>query len=675
MAILDLTTQDKTSHSLAAKLQSVFSGEELICTHAGISQYSQSSLSSSACGLAGMNCIRHLLALEREGTRGDALLAEILQRGTMEDIMSICALWTSTGHLEVDEIHKTPLFQASLKLSWTDYGKAEESKFEDMLRQLDSLVGDANARCSSAVVITRPPEIVTCLKIAHPTKDVYVIFDSHPRPAHPDGAAFILYTSLKRAARYLAKLLPVDPRLLAPNSGLQWQAELLGHVSGHFFMCASVDMRMSPDALCALLEANCALLSYKAQENEAKSQHSWLASENDRLNREFSRMDEQLEQAKHDRAMRAVELEELEELREYKARRERNDNEFSTKSSTNHFPAQEVPSGSRMGIGSGQTNVTLRTGANSKESFDFVKSFSPKIPAVQHSRQNEGLTSPFQGRAVSAIRDDAKGKGRASDMDIVLRMQLEYQDEDAALRAQMQLLQSTSVQETFECSICLDKLPLDCVAHVDICGHTFCRECLRQYISSKLDEHKFPTACPCCSTQDESERTGKITETLIQQIGISDKSYSIYTELQMAEFSIQLQCKKCKQSAFVDKREYDEMKVLACPFPRCNYLWCKDCQQEVPLGHDTPPHSCDGSTELKHLMDKRGWKNCPGCKTPTEKIDGCNHMTCCSPGCNTHFCYICGGLIVRSNQRANINAAVSSHYKSNCMLFNVPGGI
>ncbi|KAH7341183.1 hypothetical protein BKA66DRAFT_479243 [Pyrenochaeta sp. MPI-SDFR-AT-0127] len=35
-------------------------------------------------------------------------------------------------------------------------------------------------------------------------------------------------------------------------------------------------------------------------------------------------------------------------------------------------------------------------------------------------------------------------------------------------------------------------------------------------------------------------------------------------------------------------------------------------------------------------------KHCPGCKTPTQKINGCDHMTCSMPGCRTHWCWSCG---------------------------------
>ncbi|KAF8465628.1 hypothetical protein DFH94DRAFT_783135 [Russula ochroleuca] len=70
-------------------------------------------------------------------------------------------------------------------------------------------------------------------------------------------------------------------------------------------------------------------------------------------------------------------------------------------------------------------------------------------------------------------------------------------------------------------------------------------------------------------------------------------------------------------------------------------------------------------------MKRRGWKYCPTCKTPIQKRSGCNHMSCPSPACNTHFCYICGCLIVKSTLRQEIEGATSAHYRKNCQLFDV----
>ncbi|ELU36911.1 hypothetical protein AG1IA_09053 [Rhizoctonia solani AG-1 IA] len=77
------------------------------------------------------------------------------------------------------------------------------------------------------------------------------------------------------------------------------------------------------------------------------------------------------------------------------------------------------------------------------------------------------------------------------------------------------------------------------------------------------------------------------------------------------------------------------------------------CSCSTTIDKDKP-HTCDGSAELTRLMD-----------------EGCNHMTCTTPACNTHFCYVCGGKVIQSVIRNEINEAIMQHF-SNCKLFDVP---
>ena len=60
----------------------------------------------------------------------------------------------------------------------------------------------------------------------------------------------------------------------------------------------------------------------------------------------------------------------------------------------------------------------------------------------------------------------------------------------------------------------------------------------------------------------------------------------------------------------VDRREYQATTIITCPLPDCSHTWCKECQQTVVLGG--PEHSCNGVSELQHLMEKEGWRRCPG---------------------------------------------------------------
>ena len=55
------------------------------------------------------------------------------------------------------------------------------------------------------------------------------------------------------------------------------------------------------------------------------------------------------------------------------------------------------------------------------------------------------------------------------------------------------------IQQSFMCGICLEEMPDDFIARPDPCGHTFCRECLRGYLTVRLEEHKFPILCPTCT--------------------------------------------------------------------------------------------------------------------------------------------------------------------------------
>ena len=47
----------------------------------------------------------------------------------------------------------------------------------------------------------------------------------------------------------------------------------------------------------------------------------------------------------------------------------------------------------------------------------------------------------------------------------------------------------------------------------------------------------------------------------------------------------------------------------------------------------------EGHLQEWMMKDPSNRKNCPRCKTPIEKTEGCNHMTC--SGCNTHMCWLC----------------------------------
>nr|VWO93935.1 Uncharacterized protein [Ganoderma boninense] len=393
----------------------------------------------------------------------------------------------------------------------SDYGQAGLPYFEKLVSNIAGYTKSHST--STCVIITRPPEIIACFCLADVPAELFVIFDSHPRPEkHPQGAAFIFKNSIRSTAEYLSELLRYDERLLS-DSTVQWQAQLLAHCSGDIFVARPNGPTSSQWAEIAL-DASMEVLKLRARVRALETDNETLESDKQQLNDEVSKLDDKV-------------LELDDELVRLRAKHER------IRSSRHH----------NTGTPSPRTEVSVRNASSHRR--------------LAHS-QPASHTSNYH----------------ASDA-FAMELQRSFDAEDRELKQQMKRLKET--QPTF----------FDC----------------------------------------------ELDDAAIQQLGLNEKQYEIFNEMQMARFSTIIHCRKCLNTIFVDKGEYQEAQEIVCPLPRCGYAWCKLCSQPIEIGG--VKHSCDGTFELNHLMRQRGWKHCPGCQTPAEKIDGCNHMTCMSPGCNT----------------------------------------
>jgi hypothetical protein len=103
------------------------------------------------------------------------------------------------------------------------------SSFGNVLRDMQT------PRSSSAVIIVRSPETIACAKItASLEKDIFLIFDSRPRPSYPFGAGLILNTSIDQAVARLQTLFPTVGTFLSESD--LGRARLLNNVSSHIFL-------------------------------------------------------------------------------------------------------------------------------------------------------------------------------------------------------------------------------------------------------------------------------------------------------------------------------------------------------------------------------------------------------------------------------------------------------
>lgn len=106
-----------------------------------------------------------------------------------------------------------------------------------------------------------------------------------------------------------------------------------------------------------------------------------------------------------------------------------------------------------------------------------------------------------------------------------------------------------------------------------------------------------------------------------------------------------------------EKKEEDEAKKFACPkcackeirkgarknrlrCNKCNTPFCSLCGQKHPPSLSCKEWERMGKRDLDHeTLKKFGLIRCPNCFTPTQKIDGCNYVTC---RCSQPFCWLCG---------------------------------
>ncbi|OAX43249.1 hypothetical protein K503DRAFT_708950 [Rhizopogon vinicolor AM-OR11-026] len=419
-------------------------------------------------------------------------------------------------------------------------------------------------RSSAAVIITRPPNTIACAIITGFGLDIFVIFDSRPRPSYPFGSGLILSTSIDQAVARLQTIFPAVGQYFLSESDL-WRARLLNNVSSSIFVSNKQPIR---DIQGSTIESGPVVLWLQAEMACLKQENAELTSAKKKLEEEVNR-------------------------------------------------------------------------------FDSVQTTTAEPPRLD--RQESSSQPPYNHTS--------------SSLSTLNKLQQSIED--------IQLVASTA--HSFSCAICMDEQPMDNTVELE-CNHPICRDCIRGHICSKIEERRFPVHCPVCM-MEQNDQPGVISRLLVQLIGVDERNYAIWEEMELSQHSVLIHCRRCRRSAQVDKEEHEASEVLTCPLPDCNYVWCKACQRPIATtnGSNTnPPHSCDGAAELRHLMQQQGWKFCPNCKIPVERIGGCRHMSCTVPGCNTHFCYDCGECIIRSTFGYRIQGAVNAHHCSGThQLFDV----
>ncbi|KAI6041617.1 hypothetical protein EDC04DRAFT_1223331 [Pisolithus marmoratus] len=474
----------------------------------------------SACGLAAVNFARIAFRVIKASRTFPEALDTITSRQTVEEVISICGGWSSDLHLEVEDICKVPLFEHSLKRRSTFYGPPKSDHFRRVLREMQAL------RDSTAVIITRPPEIIACLKVANPLgKDAFIVFDSHPRPSHPDGAGLVIASTLDGAVTTLRDILHVDKDLLS-SPDLQWEAQLLTNCSGHVLLARNETINAEQSAI----ESSLAVLALRSEIKELEHHNKVLASQNEQLEDEVIELESTIQEE----------------------RRTQNHSSFQTNAAAGP---------SRLSF---NDRPQVYNGARS-----IFADNPPPVP-VTKPMVYEAEEDALERMQLAFFEEDTRAAAR--DRNAAFQLQRKFDVEDKVLRQQQADL-SCHAQARFKCGICLEEHPEDDAATVEDCRHEVCRSCLKDYVCSKIADHRFPILCPICTA--ENRQAGQISGLLVEQLGITEAEYGIWIEMELAQFSILIHCRKCNCTAFVDRTDYNDMPNIVCPVRDCSHVWCK----------------------------------------------------------------------------------------------------
>ncbi|KAI1741197.1 hypothetical protein F4680DRAFT_447104 [Xylaria scruposa] len=174
------------------------------------------------------------------------------------------------------------------------------------------------------------------------------------------------------------------------------------------------------------------------------------------------------------------------------------------------------------------------------------------------------------------------------------------------------------------------------------CGHAYCLDC-------------FENLCLSAPTQDAAVRIRCVGSSCDTVLGLPQ----LQEHLSSSAFEELLE--KCFASYV--RRQPNLLRY--CPSPDCDYVYrangavktltCSNCLVSLC----TSCHARHGSMSCAEYQDissgrqeanerlkkEMGIKDCPKCRTPLEKTEGCNHVAC---RCGAHICWVCSKVFEAS---------------------------
>ena len=191
-----------------------------------------------------------------------------------------------------------------------------------------------------------------------------------------------------------------------------------------------------------------------------------------------------------------------------------------------------------------------------------------------------------------------------------------------------------------KCGICEEIKNVDQEFITLECEHRFCKECLQNMITLKIDEAKCSDEEMCCPLCQVS-----ISVFIIKAV-LSAEKFQIYDNFILHHNKNLLEnnektakCPKSNCSFFFIMKS--DVKITHYTCPQCKELFCVNGCKKAHEGKKCEEVKNEENDDMDKFAKENKMQKCPKCKAWVLKEIGCNHVTC---HCGTQFCCVCGSL-------------------------------
>lgn len=179
------------------------------------------------------------------------------------------------------------------------------------------------------------------------------------------------------------------------------------------------------------------------------------------------------------------------------------------------------------------------------------------------------------------------------------------------------------------------------------CGHRYCVDCYRHYLTQKIREEGEAARIQC-----PSDGCGRILDSrsldLLVTHDLTDRYHELLNRTYVEDKDIFKWCPApdCPNAVECTVKKKDLDRIVPTVECRCGNRFCFGCPNP---DHQPAPcylvkkwlKKCADDSETANWISANT-KECPKCNSTIEKNGGCNHMTCRK--CKYEFCWMCMGL-------------------------------